>query len=190
MGEFIVNVLFLLDQLSHTRAPKTSKLEEYRETIKNQYKKAVVLYNNYKTQTGDSTFRTKLMPVQEWDDGWTKKDKWKEIQLRVLKVKEILDFLLKNLEIIPIKKRDYSSVSQIIRDNEINIKTLNRVSNLFKQMKDVKGNKKFIPAPVPAPTDEARGGRKIRKTKRKRRRKKRKTKKRRKKRKTKRKRRR
>ena len=142
MGEFIVNMLFLLEQLSHTRPPSKPKLQQYREEIKNQYEDAEELIIAYHKQTGDSTFRTKLERVQKWNDKWNDKDKWKEIQLRVLKVKEILDFLLKNLKIDPKSKRDYSSVSGIMKDNETNIKTLNKVSSIFKQMKTTAGGKR------------------------------------------------
>ena len=161
--DIVANIFLIADQLSHQASPPKPRLQQYRKQIQEQYKDAEKLYDMYKNQTGDSTFRTKLMPVQKWGDGWTKEDKWKEIQLRVLKVKEILDFLLKNLKIPPKEKGDYSSVSGIINDNKINIKTLNKVSSVFNQMKTTAGGKR-------------KSRKKKRKTKRKKRKRKRKTK--------------
>ncbi len=143
MGDFLFgNMMFLLEQLSHHASPSKPKLQQYREQIKNQYEAAEKLIKAYEKQTGDLTFRTKLKPVQKWGDRWTDKDKWKEIQLRVLKVKEILDFLLKNLKIPPKPIIKDARVSGIIEDNEINIKTLNKVSSVFNQMKTTAGGKR------------------------------------------------
>ena len=173
MAELFGNMMFILDQLSHNQPnpPSKSKLQQYREQIKKQYEDAEELVIAYKDQTGDLTFRTGLEPVQKWGDRWNEKDKWKEIQLRVLKVKELLDFLLKNLKIEPKSKRDYSSVSGIMKDNETNIKTLNKVSSIFKQMKTTAGGKRKT---------RKKRGKKRRKTRRKKRTKRRKTKRRRK----------